>query len=97
MSPTQIEIAEQGREAAAKLAAAEQRLADYDPAHYEWFDGETEIQESFEWHLHNNVRLARQELTDLRAEYRATLVADWRHPNSQTQAARRAAIFPVAS
>lgn len=75
MTPTQIEIATQGRAAAAKLAAAQTKLADYDPMDYEYFDGEVEIQQSFEWHLHNNVRKAQQELDDLRAEYRQTLVA----------------------
>ena len=75
MTPTQTEIAKQGRDAAEKLAVAQAKLANYDPMDYEYFDGEVEIQESFEWHLHNNVRKAQQELDDLRAEYRQTLVA----------------------
>lgn len=67
---TRRALVEAGTGIRTRLAQAEAELANYDPADFEWFDGETEIQEAHEAQLRRTVAELREGLAALRQMYR---------------------------
>jgi hypothetical protein len=62
------DLRQQYRETREALRSAEQNLNDYDPADFEWFDGEIEIQRAHEAGLRNAVETLRAKLADIEAQ-----------------------------